>query len=199
MKSKHISEPCLESYGEGRGGGTGCRRAPAKHRSFIPQQARLSGSAGLCCASHLGNFIFEFQQFPNDSSSAQACQGAGRDKRRGEEGAVQDWYPINVAGKWCRGQGELAVASLHTGRLILVLCRFSALTIIFQAGKTPNRLLCSRSALSKVLLKRGNEPICIFLLKHGGMFLVTLYCTLRFAPGLLVGWKSSENTCILPI
>lgn len=195
MKSKYISDPCFESYGEGRGGGTGCRRAPAKHGSFIPQQAGLSGNAGLCRTSHLGSSIFEFQQFPNDISSLQACQGTSREKGRGKEGAVQDWYPI--PGKLCRGQGELAVASLHTGRLILALCRFSAL--LFQAGKTPNRLLCSRSALSKVLLKRGNESICIFLLKHGGMFLVTLYCTLRFAPGLLVGWKSSKNTCILPI
>lgn len=31
------------------------------------------------------------------------------------------------------------------------------------------------------------------------MFLVTLFRALSFAPGLLVGCKSSENTCILPI
>lgn len=57
----------------------------------------------------------------------------------------------------------------------------------FPGRQTWHRFLCSRRALSKVFLKKGNESICIFLVKQGGMFLVTLYCALRFAPGLLVG------------
>ena len=202
MKSKHVSEPFLERDGAGGGGGAGGRQAPAKHGCFIPQQARLSGSAGLRCASHLGNLFSSFTK--SQMTAAQRAQAGVLAERKGggqrEQCKTGTRPTLRVRGAERRGTG-CSIAPPAAAPAAPSLCRqqppchltvrlgvcCSSPTMIFQAGKTPNRLLRSRSTLSKVLLKRGNEPICLFLLKHGGMFLVTLYCMLRFAPGLLVG------------
>lgn len=83
---------------------------------------------------------------------------------------------------WCQ-QGHLAEAPSWCWP-----CPRGCVPVLhFPGRETWHSFLCSRSASSQVFLKKGNESICIFLLKQGGMFLLTLYCALRFAPGLLVG------------
>ena len=61
--------------------------------------------------SHLGNLFSSFSS--SQTTAAQRVQaGALAERKRGAEGAVQNWQPTNLADNWCRVQGELAVASL---------------------------------------------------------------------------------------
>lgn len=135
---------------------------------------------GLCLFL-AGAAYFQVSAVPRWQQLNACTQGCGQRGERGRPCKTGTQQILRITG------GELAAAPASLPPGTGNCAARSLLTAIFQAGKTPNRLLCSRSTLSKVLLKRGNEPICILLLKHGGMFLVTLHCVLSFAPGLLVG------------
>lgn len=164
-----------------------------------------SGTAGLCCTSHLG---YSFSSFSSPEMTAAQrghteCRQRQRERGRGSAAKLAPdksygWVEQRE-GHWLQHRSWGGPRTSPSSCCRLHVRPSLPPTITFQAGKTPNRLLGSGRALSKLLLTRGDEPICIFPLKHGGMFLVTLFCALRFAPGLLVGCKSSENTCILPI
>lgn len=173
MKSKHISEPFLESARAGGGGGASSRAAAARLLYCARGRTLL--------LSHLGN-LHSSCSSSQMTAAPRVHAGVWADRRR--EGQREPCKTGTQLILWITGIGcSIRIPPSRHGSCA-VRC---LLTAIFQAGKTPNRLLCSRSTLSKVLLKRGNEPICILLLKHGGMFLVTLHCMFSFAPGLLVG------------
>lgn len=151
MKSKHVSEPFLE--GDVAGGG-GSRRQPG------PSRARILHSVTGRALLHLSS-----SSSPKWQQLSVGTQGARTE-------AEQSWQLANLVDEWSRERGIGCTLNISILMLQLHECPSLPPAVIFQTGKTPNRLLGSRSAFSEVLLKRGDEPICIFPLKHGGMFLL---------------------------